>query len=187
MGTSIRLGASEVIQLEMMPEAPKSRAAGNPWPEWPKILKTDYGQEEAIDQFGHDPRVYQTTVTEFKKDKGGNVCSAKTVSLAPERDEKTNRITMVPVPGSEKTIEVDLVLIAAGFLGSEGYVSEAFDVKLDGMTNVETVCGTYQTCNDRIFAAGDMHRGQSLVVWAMAEGWEAAREVDTSLMGYTNL
>ena len=187
VGTSIRLGASEVIQLEMMPEAPKSRAAGNPWPEWPKILKTDYGQEEAIDQFGHDPRVYQTTVTEFKKDKGGNVCSAKTVSLAPERDEKTNRITMVPVPGSEKTIEVDLVLIAAGFLGSEGYVSEAFDVKLDGRTNVETVCGTYQTCNDRIFAAGDMHRGQSLVVWAMAEGWEAAREVDTSLMGYTNL
>ncbi len=187
VGTSIRLGASEVIQLEMMPEAPKSRAAGNPWPEWPKILKTDYGQEEAINQFGHDPRVYQTTVTEFKKDKGGNVCSAKTVSLAPERDEKTNRITMVPVPGSEKTIEVDLVLIAAGFLGSEGYVSEAFDVKLDGRTNVETVCGTYQTCNDRIFAAGDMHRGQSLVVWAMAEGWEAAREVDTSLMGYTNL
>lgn len=187
VGTSIRLGAASVTQLEMMPKAPEQRAESNPWPEWPKVLKTDYGQEEAIDQFGHDPRIYQTTVTEFKKNKEGNVCAAKIVSLTPKFDEKTKRMNMVPVEGTEKEIPVDLVLIAAGFLGSEVYVADSFGVKLNGRTNVETAPGAYQTGNERIFTAGDMHRGQSLVVWAIAEGREAAKAVDESLMGYTNL
>lgn len=187
VGTSIRLGAESVVQLEMMPKPPVDRSANNPWPEWPKVLKTDYGQEEAIDRFGEDPRVYQTTVTEFVKDKDGNVCAAKLVSLEPKKDEKTQRISMVPVEGSEKEIPVDLVLIAAGFLGSEGYVADSFGVTCNARTNVETKPGEYQTSAEGIFAAGDMHRGQSLVVWAIAEGREAARAVDESLMGYTNL
>ncbi|MDE6319439.1 MAG: glutamate synthase subunit beta [Lachnospiraceae bacterium] len=187
VGTSIRLGAESVVQLEMMPKPPVERGEDNPWPEWPKVLKTDYGQEEAIDRFGEDPRVYQTTVTEFVKDQNGNVCAAKLVSLKPEKDEKTKRISMVPVEGSEKEIPVDLVLIAAGFLGAEGYVAETFGVNCNARTNVETKPGEYQTSAEDIFTAGDMHRGQSLVVWAIAEGREAAKAVDESLMGYTNL
>lgn len=187
VGTAIRLGAADVIQLEMMPKAPETRAENNPWPEWPKVLKTDYGQEEAMDQFGRDPRIYQTTVKEFKKNKDGEVCAAVIVSLKPELDEKTKRMSMVPVPGTEKEIPADLVLIAAGFLGSEEYVSRTFGVKLNKRTNVETASDSYRTCNERIFTAGDMHRGQSLVVWAISEGIEAARETDGSLMGYTNL
>ena len=187
VGTVIRLGAASVAQLEMMPKAPAGRMANNPWPEWPKVLKTDYGQEEAIDRFGHDPRIYQTTVTEFQKNKKGVLCGTKTVQLAPVRDEKTGRMRMEPVPGTEKEIPVDLVLIAAGFLGSESYSAETFGVKLDGRTNVETAPGSYCTENTRIFTAGDMHRGQSLVVWAIAEGTEAAARIDESLMGYTGL
>ncbi len=119
VGTSIRLGAKSVTQLEMMPKASGSkRAPSNPWPEWPKVLKTDYGQEEAIAVFGHDPRIYQTTVTEFIKDKKGNVCKAKIVKLKGVKDEKTGRMNMVPVEGTEEVIPADLVLIAAGFLGS---------------------------------------------------------------------
>ena len=107
------------------------------------------------------------------------------VSLEPKKDEKTGRLSMVPIEGTQKEIPVDLVLIAAGFLGSEGYVAESFGVKLNARTNVETVNGSYRTGKEKIFTAGDMHRGQSLVVWAIAEGREAAKEVDKSLMGYT--
>ncbi len=187
VGTVIRLGAKSVIQLEMMPQPPEERSKNNPWPEWPKVLKTDYGQEEAIEMFGGDPRIYQTTVTEFVKDKDGKVCGAKLVSLTPQKDEKTGRISMIPVAGSEREIKTDLVLIAAGFLGAQAYAADSFGVKRDKRTNVETLLGSYQTNVERVFAAGDMHRGQSLVVWAIAEGREAAREADESLMGYTNL
>ena len=120
----------------MMPKPPAERAANNPWPEWPRILKTDYGQEEAIAVFGHDPRVYQTTVTEFIADK--NVCKAKIVKLKPQKDEKTGRMMMkVPVEGTEELIPADVVLIAAGFLGSQKYVTDAFKVNINGRTNVE--------------------------------------------------
>ena len=187
VGTSIRLGAKSVIQLEMMPEPPEKRRESNPWPQWPRVLKTDYGQEEAIAVFGTDPRVYQTTVTEFIKDKKGNVTKAKIVKLKSEKDPKTGRMQMVPVEGSEELIPVDLVLIAAGFLGSQKYVADAFKVALDDRTNVRTKADSYETSVPRVFAAGDMHRGQSLVVWAIREGREAARAVDESLMGYTNL
>ena len=187
VGTSIRLGAKSVTQLEMMPKPPVERAANNPWPQWPRVLKTDYGQEEAIAVFGHDPRVYQTTVTEFIPDKKGNVCKAKIVSLKSQKDEKTGRMMMIPVEGTEKVIPVDLVLIAAGFLGSQKYITDAFHVAVTGRTNVETKPEAYETSVSRVFTAGDMHRGQSLVVWAIREGREAARAVDESLMGYTNL
>lgn len=187
VGTSIRLGAASVLQLEMMPKAPDTRTEQNPWPEWPRVCKTDYGQEEAIAVFGHDPRVYQTTVTEFVKNKKGEVCKAKLVKLQGQKDEKTGKMRMVPVEGSEYVVDVDLVLIAAGFLGSQKYVTDAFKVELDGRTNVKTAPGEYQTSVPGVFTAGDMHRGQSLVVWAIREGREAARAVDESLMGYTNL
>lgn len=187
VGTVIRLGAAQVTQLEMMPKAPEERADSNPWPEWPKVLKTDYGQEEAIYKFGKDPRVYQTTVTEFVKNAEGKVCGAKVVSLQPKKDEKTGRMSMIPVEGSEKEIKADLVLIAAGFLGCEVYVADSLGVKCNERTNVKTSTGSYQTNRDKVFTAGDMHRGQSLVVWAIAEGRAVAKEVDESLMGYTNL
>ena len=138
------------------------------------MLKTDYGQEEAIAVFGKDPRVYQTTVKEFLLDKGGNVTRAKLVKLEPKKDEKTGRTVMEEVPGSENIIDVDLVLIAAGFLGSQDYVTRAFG-------------DSYRTSQPAVFAAGDVRRGQSLVVWAIAEGRNVARAVDESLMGYTNL
>lgn len=187
VGTSIRHGAVSVTQLEMMPKAPDQRAANNPWPEWPKICKTDYGQEEAIAVFGHDPRIYQTTVKEFLKDKNGNLTGLITVKLEAKKDEKTGRMNMVPVEGSEQKLDADLVLIAAGFLGTEKYVADAFGVKLNARTNVETEEGRYKTNVKKVFTAGDMHRGQSLVVWAIREGREAAREVDESLMGYSYL
>ena len=187
VGTSIRLGAKSVTQLEMMPMPPVERAEDNPWPEWPKVLKTDYGQEEAIAVFGHDPRIYQTTVTEFIGNKKGEVKQMKIVKLTPQKDEKTGRMNMVPVEGSEEIIPADLVLIAAGFLGSQKYVTDAFKVALNPRTNVQTEAGKYQTSVPNVFAAGDMHRGQSLVVWAIREGRDAAKEVDESLMGYTNL
>ena len=107
----------------MMPEPPAERTEANPWPQWPKILKTDYGQEEAAAVFGHDPRVYQTTVTEFIPDKKGNVCKAKITKLKSVCDEKTGRMKMIPVEGSEEVIPAELVLIAAGFLGSQKYVT----------------------------------------------------------------
>ena len=187
VGTCIRLGAKSVTQLEMMPEPSPARLPSNPWPEWPRVLKVDYGQEEAIWKFGADPRVYQTTVKEFLKDKRGRLKGAVLVSLRPEKDEKTGRMQMTPVEGSERTVPAQLVLIAAGFLGSEAYVTEAFGVETDGRTNVKTAAGSYAASRERIYTAGDMHRGQSLVVWAITEGRAAAKAVDRDLMGYTNL
>lgn len=187
VGTSVRHGAESVVQLEMMPKLPDERAENNPWPEWPRVCKTDYGQEEAIAVYGHDPRIYQTTVKEFVVNTKGEVCKAKLVKLEAKKDEKTGRLNMVEVPGSEYEMEVDLVLIAAGFLGSQSYVTEAFGVKTDQRTNVETALGQYETSVKNIFTAGDMHTGQSLVVKAINEGRRAAKAVDAKLMGYTNL
>ena len=187
VGTSIRLGAKSVVQLEMMPCPPEKRAESNPWPEWPKVLKTDYGQEEAIYKFGNDPRVYQTTVKEFKKDSKGNLKSLITVELKATKDKKTGRLNMTPVEGSEKEMKADLVLIAAGFLGSEKYVTDAFAVDVNERTNVKTSCCSFETSKKNVYVVGDMHRGQSLVVHAIAEGRKAARQIDEALMGYTNL
>lgn len=187
VGTSIRHGAASVIQLEMMPKAPDTRAENNPWPQWPKVCKTDYGQEEAIAVFGSDPRIYQTTVKEFIKDKNGRLTGLVTVKLESKKDEKTGRMQMAEVPGTEEKLECDLVLIAAGFLGTQDYVAKAFGVALNERSNVATPEGGYQTNVENVFAAGDTRRGQSLVVWAIREGREAAREVDESLMGYSYL
>ena len=187
VGTSIRHGCKSVTQIEMMPKAPDTRSASNPWPEWPKICKTDYGQEEAIAVFGHDPRIYESTVKEFVKDKNGSLKAVKIVKLSWEKDPASGRMKMSEVPGSEQTLPAEIVLIAAGFLGSQKYLTDAFHVDINERSNVKTGAGAYETSVKNVFTAGDMHRGQSLVVWAIREGREAARAVDESLMGYTNL
>ncbi|MDE6589301.1 MAG: glutamate synthase, partial [Oscillospiraceae bacterium] len=185
VGTAIRHGCKSVIQLEMMPKAPDSRAADNPWPQWPKVCKTDYGQEEAIAVFGSDPRRYQTTVKECCADETGALSSIVTVKLEPKVED--DRRIMVEVPSSKEELPCQLLLIAAGFLGPEDYVADAFGVGRDSRSNVATAPGGYATGIDKVFAAGDMRRGQSLVVWGIAEGRAAAREVDKYLMDYTNL
>lgn len=187
VGTCIRHGCKSVTQIEMMPKAPDERAENNPWPEWPKISKTDYGQEEAIALCGRDPRIYESTVKEFIKDKNGILKAVKIIRLKPEIDPRTGRITPKELPGTEQLLEADIAFIAAGFLGSQKYVTDAFKIETDPRTNVKTEEGKYKTNTDKIFATGDMHRGQSLVVWAIREGREAAREIDQSLMGYTNV
>lgn len=187
VGTCMRHGCRSVTQLEMMPEAPEKRLESNPWPEWPRVKKTDYGQQEAIAVFGHDPRLYETTVKEFIKDEKGKLKAVTVVKLDWHTDKASGRRVCTPIEGSEKTLPCELLLIAAGFLGSEKTITESFGVPVDGRTNVQTEKGGYKTGVDRIFTAGDMHRGQSLVVWAIREGRECARAVDLDLMGYTNL
>lgn len=187
VGTCMRHGCKSVTQIEMMPKAPDKRAANNPWPEWPKICKTDYGQEEAIAVFRHDPRIYESTVKEFIKDKNGRLKAVKIVKLAWEKDPQTGRMNSKEVAGSEKIMDCELVLIAAGFLGAQKYVTDAFKVELTPRTNVKTEQDSFKTNVKNVFAAGDMHTGQSLVVKAIRQGRECAREVDESLMGYSNL
>ena len=183
-GTALRQGCTDLVALEMMPQPPKERAAGNPWPEWPRVLKVDYGQTECMAKFGKDPRVYQTTVKEFLKDDAGSLTAAVISYLKPEHDPETGRTSMVPT-GEEFTYNCELAFIAAGFVGCESYVADAFGVSLTGRGCVDT--DHFRTNVDKVFACGDMRRGQSLVVWGLREGRDCAAEVDRYLMGYTNL
>ena len=178
VGTCIRHGCASVVQLEMMPKAPDQRTENNPWPEWPRVCKTDYGQEEAIACFGYDPRIYETTVAELLGDEQGKLKAVKIVKLGPDHK---------PLPGTEEVLDCELLLIAAGFLGPQDYVPEAFQLERTPRSCVKTAEGGYATNVPGVFAAGDMRRGQSLVVWAIQEGRGAARDVDQYLMGYTNL
>jgi glutamate synthase (NADPH/NADH) small chain len=179
VGTAIRQGCKSVVQFEMMGKPPLERLPSNPWPQWPNVLKTDYGQEEAIYLQGEDPRIYNTTVEEFLKDENGKLCGVTAVNLSWENGKMTKLDTY--------HMDVDLVLIAAGFLGCQSYVADAFGVTQTPRTCVATEEGTHKTSVDKVFAAGDMRRGQSLVVWGIREGREVAREVDEYLMGYSNL
>lgn len=187
VGTAIRLGCKSVLQAELMPKPPLTRSAANPWPEWPKVLKTDYGQEEAAAVFGKDPRVYQTTIKEFLKSKDGTLTGVVLIQMAAEQDKTGTRIQMKEISGSEYEVEADLVLIAAGFIGAQSEIAQEFGVELNERTNVKTCSGSYATNIEKVYTAGDMHRGQSLVVWAIKEGREAAAEIDNMLMGYTSL
>ena len=180
-GTSIRLGAASVTQIEMMPCPPVERAANNPWPQWPKVLKTDYGAEESIAKFGHDPRVYETTVKEVIS-KDGHITEVRTVEV--EFKMIDGKRQLVEREGTEKTLPCDLLLVAAGFTGCEEYTANAFGVGLGPRGTVSTVLPehSYSTGTEKVFTAGDMHRGQSLVVWAISEGRECAQEIDAFLM-----
>jgi glutamate synthase (NADPH) small chain len=165
----------------MMPASPEVRAESNPWPEWPLVKKTDYGHEEAIEVFGHDPRVFETIVKELHVDKRGALKSVTTVKVSFANGK------MEEVAGSEKELPCKLLLIAAGFIGCEPYTAQAFGTKRTQRGTVETEEGSYSTSVDKVFTAGDMHRGQSLVVWAIAEGRACAKQVDEYLMGYTTM
>lgn len=186
VGTSVRHGCRSVVQLEMMPMPPKERGENNPWPQWPKVLKTDYGQEEAIAVFGKDPRIYETTVKSFVRDGNGKLTGVEIVKINWKKGED-GRMKMEFEEGSEKVIPAQLVLIAAGFTGPESYIAETFGIEVDGRSNLKTENGTHITSDPKVFAAGDARRGQSLVVWGLREGRDTAIEVDRYLMGYSNL
>ena len=187
VATAVRQGAKSVVQLEMMPQPPKARSADNPWPEWPLVEKTDYGQEEAVAVFGRDPRIYQRTVKSLETDASGALAAVTTVALSPKTDAESGRTTMMPVEGSEETLPCELLLIAAGFVGCEDYVADAFGVPKTARGCLATAEGGFATASPGVFAAGDCRRGQSLVVHAIAEGRACAKEVDEYLMGYSNM
>ncbi len=180
VGTSIRQGCANVVQIEMMPKAPDERLESNPWPEWPKICKTDYGQEEAIAVFKKDPRIYETTIKECILDEMKNLKQIKTVKV------HFNNGKLEEVKGTEQILDCDLLLIAAGFIGVEDDLKKSFKLETTQRNTIVTQPNSYQV-KDKYFTAGDCHRGQSLVVWAIHEGKECAKEVDAYLMGYTNM
>ncbi len=186
VGTSLRHGCTSVVQLEIMPQSPQVRAENNPWPEWPKVHKMDYGQEEAAAKYGDDPRVYLTTATKFDGDAEGNLSSVHTVQVAWGKNDKGQFIPQ-EVPGTEKVLPAGLVLLAMGFLGPEQPLLDALDLARDPRSNIKADFDKYATSIPGVFAAGDCRRGQSLVVWAFNEGRGAARECDRYLMGSTEL
>jgi glutamate synthase (NADPH/NADH) small chain len=186
VGTSLRQGCKSVVQLEIMPRPPETRAANNPWPEWPKIYKMDYGQEEAAEIQGGDPRRYLVMTKRFIKDETGNLTGLEIVEIVWGKDDQ-GRFVPQEVEGTLRVLPCQLALLAMGFLGPEQEVIEKFGLKTDPRSNVKAEHGTFTTNVEGIFAAGDMRRGQSLVVWAINEGREAARECDRFLMGSTRL
>ncbi|MFM9031049.1 MAG: glutamate synthase subunit beta [Opitutaceae bacterium] len=186
VGTSIRHGCRSVAQIEILPKPPLERQADNPWPEWPKTLKVDYGQEEAAAKFGADPRVYLTTVKKFVGDAQGNVKELVTVQIKWEKNEK-GQFVPKEVPGTEQTRPAGLVLLAMGFLGPEQALVKEMGLETDARSNIKAGHEQYSTSLKGVFAAGDCRRGQSLVVWAINEGRGAARECYRYLMGDTDL
>lgn len=186
VGTSMRHGCKSLLQIEILPKPPLNRAANNPWPEWPKTYKLDYGQEEAAAIFGADPRIYLTTAKKFVSDENGQVKEVHTVEIEWTKNEKG---AFVPkeLPGTEKVRPAQLVLLAMGFLGPEQPLLEKLGVVRDERSNAKADYDKYNTSVKGVFAAGDARRGQSLVVWAFNEGRGAARECDRYLMGATDL
>ena len=180
VGTSLRHGCKSLVQFEIMNKPPLERADNNPWPQWPRILKVDYGQQEFEAKYGEDPRKYAINVKSFEGDSEGNLTKVNTVDVKWEKNDK-GAFVPVEVPGSEKVWKAELVLLAMGFLGTQDYVSNAFGVELDARTNVKAGYGNFRTNVDKVFAAGDSRRGQSLVVWAINEGRAVAKEVDSYL------
>ena len=180
IGTSIRHGAKNVVNFELMPQPPEDRAADNPWPLWPKIFRVDYGHAESARKFGKDPREYCLLSKGFIGDADGNLTGIKTVDV--EWASEGGRMTMKEVPGSEKVWDADLILLSMGFLGPEQYVNKELGVETDERSNYKALYDKFNTSVPGVFAAGDCRRGQSLVVWAIDEGRRAAREVDAFLM-----
>ena len=180
--TAVRQGAKSVTQLEIMGPLPETRAANNPWPEYPFVKKTDYGQEEVAFVYGEDPRQYFMSTEKFIGDAKGNVKKLQVVQVSWEKDHATGRMSPVPIEATRRTIDADLVILAMGFLGPEDTLPSALGLERDGRSNVAAEFGKFCTSVEGVFAAGDMRRGQSLVVWALTEGRGAARECDRYLM-----
>lgn len=189
VATSLRHDCNSLVQFEIMPQPPHQRAADNPWPQWPRVYKLDYGQEEAAYQFGQDPREYSIMTKRFVGDDNGRLQAVETVEITWETvgSNGTMKRVIKELPGTEKTWPAQLVLLAMGFLGPEGGLLEQLQVEKDGRSNAKAEYGRFHTSVDGVFAAGDARRGQSLVVWAINEGRGAAREVDRWLMGETDL
>lgn len=186
VGTSIRQGCKSINQFEILPKPPVERAADNPWPEWPKTLKVDYGQEESIELYGKDPREYLIMTKKFVGDQDGNLKEVHTVKIKWDKDEN-GRFFPVEIPKTEQVWPAELVLLAMGFLGPEETMIEEIGIEQDQRSNINAKYGSFHTNIEGVFAAGDMRRGQSLVVWAINEGRGAAREVDKYLMGESKL
>jgi len=186
VGTAMRHGCKSLVQVEILPKPPLERAANNPWPEWPKVYRMDYGQEEAAAKFGDDPRIYLTTATKFESDANGHVKAVHTVQVEWTKNDKGQFIPN-NVPGTEKVLPAQLVLLAMGFLGPEQPLLDALKIERDPRSNARAEFEKYSTNIKGVFACGDCRRGQSLVVWAFNEGRGAARECDRYLMGATNL
>ena len=185
VGTSVRHGCNTVTQLEIMPRPPDERAPDNPWPEWPKVYKMDYGQEEAKEVFGRDPRHYLTATKKFIGDEAGNLCAIQIHDI--EWKQENGRFSPIEVSGSVREIPAQVAFLAMGFLGPEDLIAEELGLERDTRSNVQAEYGKFSTNMSGVFAAGDMRRGQSLVVWAINEGRAVARECDEFLMGETSL
>ncbi|XP_074568110.1 glutamate synthase 1 [NADH], chloroplastic-like isoform X2 [Curcuma longa] len=181
IATSIRHGCTNLVNLELLPEPPKKRAPGNPWPQWPRIFRVDYGHEEATSKFGKDPRTYEVLTKRFVGDENGVVKGLEVVRVRWAKDS-SGRFQFEEIRGSEETIEADLVLLAMGFLGPESKIADELGLELDNRSNFMAEYGHFATSVDGVFAAGDCRRGQSLVVWAINEGRQAAAQVDKYLM-----
>lgn len=186
VGTSLRHGAADVVQIEIMPKPPGDRPTNNPWPQWPKTLKTDYGQKEAAFVAGKDPRVWETTVQKIEGDASGRVKAVHTVEVKWVMTPDGRRVPE-PVEGTQKRLQADVVLLAMGFLGPEDTVLKDKPLKRDGRSNIEARYGEYSTSEEKIFVAGDARRGQSLIVWAINEGRGAAARCDYYLNGFSSL
>jgi glutamate synthase (NADPH/NADH) small chain len=185
VGTSLRHGCRSLLQFEILPMPPEQRATDNPWPQWPKVYRLDYGQEEALALFGRDPREYSITTKKFVGDEHGRVKELHTMRVEWSRDN--GRIVPKEIPGTERVFPAQLVLLAMGFLGPENQLLDQLGVEKDPRSNAKAEHGQFATSVPGVFAAGDMRRGQSLVVWAINEGRGAARECDRYLMGTTAL
>ncbi|XP_051142950.1 glutamate synthase 1 [NADH], chloroplastic-like isoform X2 [Andrographis paniculata] len=181
IGTSIRHGCTGIINLELLPEPPRSRAPGNPWPQWPRVFRVDYGHQEAAAKFGKDPRSYEVLTKRFIGDENGVVKGLEVVHVKWEKDA-TGKFQFKEVEGSEEILEADLVLLAMGFLGPEQLLADQLGLEQDNRSNFKADYGRFSTNIEGVFAAGDCRRGQSLVVWAISEGRQAAAQVDKYLM-----
>ena len=186
VATTMRHGCKSLLQFEIMAKPPLERAEDNPWPQWPRIYTLDYGQQEAMAIFGDDPRKYQVSTTKFVGDKSGNLKELHTVQIKWDTGDN-GRLKLVEIPGTEKVFPAQIVLLAMGYLGPEQHLLKDLKVDTDERSNAKAEYGKYMTNIDGLFAAGDARRGQSLIVWAINEGREAARECDRYLMGHTNL
>lgn len=187
LATAVRHGAKSVLQMQRHQRPPLVRSADNPWPEYPNIYVPGYGQEEAAVVYGKEPSIYGATVNKFIKGDDGKLSAVEIIGMQSVKDAKTGRSSLKPVKGTERVVPAQLALIAAGFTGAESSIVKAFGLTSDRRGAVSVTDGGYSTDREKVFAAGDMRRGASLVVWAIREGREAAREVDMFLNGYTNL
>jgi glutamate synthase (NADPH/NADH) small chain len=186
IATSIRHGCRSLINFELLTKPPADRASDNPWPEWPRVFRVDYGHEESSAKFGRDPREFELLSKEFLVDASGNLRGIKTVKVQWEKNNDSGW-TMNEVPGTEKEWPAQLILLSMGFLGPEQYIAQSLGLEVDARSNFQAIHGRFATNIDGVFAAGDCRRGQSLVVWAINEGRGAARAIDLYLRGTSNL